>query len=176
MLPICKVSLYVWLSYYLIILLRYRSKIYTAIHQFICHFWFFLVGALTPNGNVSVNCGGRQTFNCYAPGELLEWTTSGLSGISRGPFRARIEAYMHPRITTNDNGGETQESVSRITISGFSRSDNGGIIHCINAENNNVLGMASISVGEWLCEVFGWFNYVYAKFCTCTGICIDEGM
>ena len=100
-----------------------------------------------------MDCGSRQTFDCDAPGEPIEWTTSGLSGISRGPFRARPAAIDNPRITSSDTGGDTQVGVSDITISGFSRSDNGGTIKCINAEDGNVRGMASISVGEWLCEI-----------------------
>ena len=38
-----------------------------------------------------------------------------------------------------------------ITISGFSTSDNGGTIQCINIEDGGVQGMADISVGESLC-------------------------
>ena len=97
-----------------------------------------------------MNCGRTLIFTCNAPGEQLKWTTSGLSGISRGPFRARNEAIGNPRIWSNDTGSNSQVSVSVITISGFSRSDNGGTIQCVNAENSNVRGMASISVGEWL--------------------------
>ena len=152
MLSNCKVSLYAWLSYYFLILLRYRSKIYTAIHPFICHFWFFRVGALTPHGNVSVDCGSTQTFTCNAPGEPIKWTTSGLREIKQEPFQARIEAIGNNRVTSKDTGDGDQTSVSDITISEFSRSDNGGTIQCINANNSNVRGMATISVGEWLCE------------------------
>ena len=111
------------------------------------------VGSLTPNGNVSVDCGSTQTFICNASGEPLQWTTSGLRGISRGPFLARTEAIYHSRMKSPDTGGDTQVGMSRIVIFEFSISDNGGTIRCINAENNNVRGMASISVGEWLCEV-----------------------
>ena len=100
-----------------------------------------------------MDCGSTQSFHCAIPDKPIEWTTSGLSGISRGPFRARNEAIRNPRITSPDSGGDFQFSVSRITISGFSRSDNGGTIQCINANNSNVRGMASISVGEWLCEI-----------------------
>ena len=99
-----------------------------------------------------MDCGGTLSFACNAPGEPIEWTTSGLREIRRGPFLARTEAIGNGRITSPDTGGDTQTRVSRITISGFSRSDNGGIIQCINANNSNVRGMASISVGEWLCE------------------------
>ena len=100
-----------------------------------------------------MDCGSTQTFACSIPDEPIEWTTSGLKGISRGPFKARIAAILNPRITSTDTGGDVQNSVSRITISGFNKSDNGGTIQCVNANNNNVRGMASISVGEWLCEI-----------------------
>ena len=96
-----------------------------------------------------MDCGGTQTFVCSIPDKPIKWTTSGLRGISRGPFLARIAAIRYPRITSPDNG-EIQSSESRITISGFNKSDNGGTIQCVNADNNNVQGMASISVGEWL--------------------------
>ena len=100
-----------------------------------------------------MDCGGTQSFTCAIPGELIEWTTSGLRGISRGPFLARTEAIYHSRMWSPDHGGDAQVGESRITISGFSISDNGGTIQCINANNSNVRGMASISVGEWLCEI-----------------------
>ena len=99
-----------------------------------------------------MDCGSTRSFHCAIPGEPIEWTTSGLSGISPGPFRARPAAIDNPRITSTDTGGDTQTDVSSITISGFSRSDNGGTIQCVNAQNNTVRGMASISVGEWLCK------------------------
>ena len=130
------------------------NLVYTSI-QFIYHFCFiFRVGTLTPNGNVSVDCGSTQTFTCAIPDKPIEWTTSGLSGIGSGPFRARIAAITNPRIMSTDTGGVLQTSVSVITISGFNRSDNGGIIQCINTNNNSVEGMASITVlvGEWLCK------------------------
>ena len=100
-----------------------------------------------------MDCGSRQTFDCRAPGEPIEWTTSGLSGISRGPFLARNAAKDNPRIWSTDTGEASQTSVSDIIISGFSISDNGGTIQCVNARNSNVRGMARISVGEWLCEI-----------------------
>ena len=123
-----------------------------------------------------MECGSTQTFTCNAPDEPIKWTTSGLSGISRGPFLARHEAYRNARVMSTDTGDTVQRHVSGITISEFSTSDDGGSIQCVNANDTKVQGMASISVGEWLCEIFGWFKYVYTKFCTCTGICIDEGM
>ena len=102
-----------------------------------------------------MDCGGWRTFNCAIPDKPIEWTTSGLRGISRGPFRARNAAWNYSRLSSLDDGDDTQVGMSRITISRFSRSDNGGTIQCINAENNTVRGMASISVlvGEWLGEI-----------------------
>ena len=100
-----------------------------------------------------MDCGSSQRFHCTIPGEPIVWTTSGLSGIGPGPFRARPAAIDNPRITSTDTGDGTQESVSDITISGFSKSDNGGTIQCINAESKNVQEMASISVGEWLHKI-----------------------
>ena len=136
-----------------------------------CHYYFIRVGRLTPNGNVSVDCGGIQTFTCNAPGEPIKWTTSGLRGISQGPFLARNVAMTNSRITSTDTGGMTQGGVSRITIFGFSKSDNGGSIHCVNADNENVRGKARISIGEWyakICDPFYparcsrvWFSHVY---------------
>ena len=100
-----------------------------------------------------MDCGSTWTFDCAISRKPIEWTTSGLSGISPGPFRARVEAMTNPRITSTDTGDVAQDSMSSIAISGFSRSDNKGTIQCINAENSNVLGMASISVGEWLRKI-----------------------
>ena len=56
----------------------------------------------------------------------------------------------NPRITSNDTGHNTQIGVSDITISGFSVSDNGGTIQCINLEDDSVQGVARISVGKWI--------------------------
>ena len=100
-----------------------------------------------------MDCGSSQRFYCAIPDKPIKWTTSGLSGISQGPFMARNEAMTNSRITSTDTGHDSQSSASSITVSGFSGSDNGGTIQCINANNNNVRGMASISVGEWLCEI-----------------------
>ena len=115
----------------------------------------YLVGALEPNGTVSVECLNKRTFICQVKNEIpLGWNIAGLSGISiPGPFRARPAAVNNSRITSNDTGGTSQFFVSNITISGFSISDNGGIIQCVNMRNNNTRGMATISVGECVCHV-----------------------
>ena len=115
--------------------------------------FLFRVGTLTPNGNVSVDCGSTQTFDCAIPHKPIEWTTSGLSGIGRGPFRARNEAMTNSRVTSPDKGDTSQTEMSSITIFGFSKSDNGGTIQCVNARNSNVRGTAIISVGKWLWEI-----------------------
>ena len=93
-------------------------------------------------------CGGTQTFICEAPRKPLGWTITGLRGISiPGPFRPRVVAETNPRITSNDTGGNSQVSVSVITISGFTTSDNGGTIQCINMRDGSVQGMATILIG-----------------------------
>ena len=98
-----------------------------------------------------MDCGGGQTFTCRTP-VSIGWNIAGLSGINiPGPFLVRNAAMGNSRINTNDTGNERQTVVSFITISGFSISDNGGIIQCVNMENNNTKGMATISVGEWVC-------------------------
>ena len=82
---------------------------------------FNLVGTLEPHGTVSVDCGSAKTFTCNAPGVSLGWNIAGLSGINiPGPFLVRNAAIGNPRISTNDTGGDSQSSLSVITIAGFS--------------------------------------------------------
>ena len=117
----------------------------------ICHFESFQhVATLESEGSVStVGCGNAQNFNCYAPGVAIGWNITGLSGINiPGPFLARNAAMDNSRITTNDSGGILQIGMSNITISGFITSDNGGIIQCVNMNNNCTIEMATISVSE----------------------------
>ena len=110
--------------------------------------FIFYVVTLTPDIIVQVYCGGTQTFICEAPRKPLGWTITGLRGISiPGPFRPRVVAQTNPRIASNDTGGDSQVGVSNITISGFSASDNGGTIQCINQEDGSVQGMATIFIG-----------------------------
>ena len=105
-----------------------------------------------------MDCGSAQTFTCNAPGVSLGWNIAGLSGINIvGPFLARNAAFGNPRIKTNDTGSSVQLDVSNLTITGFSTSDNGGIIQCVDRNNDNTEGMATISVGEsqcvcWVCK------------------------
>ena len=102
-----------------------------------------------------MDCGGSKTFTCEAAGISLKWKINGLRDINiAGPFLARNEARGHVRITTSDTGENTQEDVSDITISGFTISDKGGIIQCINARNNKAIGMANISICECVCCVY----------------------
>ena len=103
---------------------------------------------------VSVDCGNEQTFTCRPPDERepIGWNIAGLSGINTpGPFMARAEAnrVLNDRFSSTDQGGNSQTAMSVITISGFSISDNGGIIQCVNIMTNSTRGMATISVGEW---------------------------
>ena len=88
-----------------------------------------------------------------APGVSIGWNIAGLSGINiPGPFFSRTEAFrdLHDRLTSTDTGWNSQVGVSAITISGFSTLDNGGIIQCVNINNNRTKGMATISVDELL--------------------------
>ena len=104
-----------------------------------------------------MDCGGSKTFTCKAVGISLKWKINGLRGINiSGPFLARNEALRHVggRITTNDTGQNTQESVSSITISEFTISDKGGIIQCINTKDGKAIGMANISICECVCCVY----------------------
>ena len=102
-------------------------------------------------------CGGQQTFTCKGPrGKSLKWTISGLQGINKPiPFLARREHIEHPkgRITTNDTGDGTQTKISVITILRFTESDVGGIIQCINVDDNKIIGMATISMRECVCTM-----------------------
>ena len=92
-----------------------------------------------------MDCGSQQTFTCSVTGGVA-WAIS-LDRISvtrdNGLFAA-----SNSRITTIDTGGVTQSST--ITITGFTTSDNGGTIQCIDLDDISVQGMASISVGEIL--------------------------
>ena len=104
-------------------------------------------------------CGSTQTFTCRPSNdrEPIGWNITGLSGINKqGPFHARAEHLrdLTDRFSSNDTGGSSQTKVSVITISGFSLSDNGGIIQCVNMVNNETRGMATISVGEWVSSVY----------------------
>ena len=105
------------------------------------------VGTLTPDGTVPLDCGSQQTFTCGVNGTAA-WNISGLSGVRRTPSNGLGTAHSNPRITTTDTNGIT--SPSTITITGFTTSDNGGTIQCINLNDNSVQGMASIPIGERL--------------------------
>ena len=93
-----------------------------------------------------MDCGSQQTFVCSVTGPAALWTINGLSGISATRNTGLVVATYNPRITTTDTSGLTQSSI--ITITGFTTSDNGGTIQCIDLANGSVQGMASISVGE----------------------------
>ena len=130
------------------VLTKYHKD--SCIRSLIGHFEIItFLGILTPNGTVSVDCGSTQTFICYSHYKL-GWNITGLSEINiTGPFRAQRAA--NSRITSNDTGDISQYGVSNITIFRFNRSDNGGIIRCVNMDNGSVqLGNASISVGEFV--------------------------
>ena len=65
------------------------------------------------------------------------------------------------RITTTDTSGTTPSST--ITITGFTTSDNGGTIQCINLADGSVQGIASISVGEWIFDRIHRYNIITQK-------------
>ena len=105
-----------------------------------------------------MECGGSKTFECEAKNIPLKWTIERLKDINiSGPFLARDEAHknLDGRITTNDSGHTTQIGISNLTISRFTVSDEGGIIKCVNenSKDNNIIGMANISICECVCCV-----------------------
>ena len=114
---------------------------------------FVTSGTLTPDSTVPLDCGSQQTFTCSVPGGAA-WNISGLSGTSVTAIpTGRSIANNNPRITTTDTSGVTQSST--ITITGFTTTDNGGTIQCIDLNDNSVQGMASIEVGENLAYRLG---------------------
>ena len=100
---------------------------------------------MTPDGTVLLDCGSQQTFTCSVTGVAALWTISGLSGISVAQISGLGVANNNPRVTTDTI---STTPTSNITITGFTTSDNGGTIQCINLDDGSVQGMASISVGE----------------------------
>ena len=106
------------------------------------------IGTLTPDGTIPVNCGRQWTFTCSVTGGVPVWTISGLSGINVTGNSGQSAADNNCRITTTDARGPP--STSTITITGFTTSDDGGTIQCINLNDDSVQGMASVSVGESL--------------------------
>ena len=103
-------------------------------------------GTLTPNGAVPLDCGSQQTFTCSVTVGAA-WTIS-LDGISVTTLNG-LSAANNPRITTTETSGVTPSST--ITITGFTTSDNGGTIRCIDLDDLSAQGMANISVGELYC-------------------------
>ena len=102
-----------------------------------------------PNGHVWVDCGldREQTFTCdvshiTSGASSAGWTIT-LGGIAVRQDSGREIAQMHSgRISTSDPGGITKSST--ITITGFSSSDNGGTIKCINLDDGSLQEMATI--------------------------------
>ena len=103
-----------------------------------------ITDALTPGGSVSIYTGKQQTFTCSVTGATA-WTISGLRGIGATRSTGLVAASNNPRITTTDTSGFTPSST--ITISGFTTTDNGGTIHCINLADGSIQGTATISIG-----------------------------
>ena len=132
------------------------AMIHVSGRHLICHFQLFHhVATLESESTVSVGCGNAQNFICMAPGVPIGWNIAGLSGINLpGPFLARNASIGNSRITSTDNGAFLQIGVSDIIISEFIISDNGGIIQCVNMNNNSTIGMATISVGELVSQLW----------------------
>ena len=104
-----------------------------------------------------MNCGGSETFECKEKDIPLKWTITGLRDIDiSGPFLARTEAHENSkgRISINDTGEKTRVGMSNLTISGFTVSDEGGIVKCVNMKDNSIIGMAHISICECVCVVY----------------------
>ena len=118
------------------------------LHIYIVHCCcFFTSGTLTPDGTVSLDCGSQQTFTCIVTGSAALWSITGLSGISVPTIPTGLSiANSNPRITTTDSSSVTPSST--ITITGFTTSDNGGTIQCVDLNDGSLQGMASTSVGE----------------------------
>ena len=104
---------------------------------------------MTPDNTVSLDCGSQQTFTCTVTGPLgsaAGWNVSGLSGIIMVTTGSGFNlANANNRISTNDTSITLS---STITITGFSTSDSGGTVQCVNQVNNDVQGLANILVGE----------------------------
>ena len=107
---------------------------------------FVILGTLTPEGTVSLDCGSQQTFTCNVTGVAAGWTISGLNEISVTARTGLFAANNNARISTSDTSGVTPSST--ITITAFTTADDGGTIQCINLADNSVQGTSSLSVGE----------------------------
>jgi hypothetical protein len=83
------------------------------------------------------------------------WTITGLQGIDREITQdTGIAAAANPRITTNASNGSIPFSV--ITITDFTREDDGAIIQCVNTDEPSdaaVKGMARVAVGPPSCPI-----------------------
>ena len=97
------------------------------------------LGLLIPDGDLTLDCGDQQSFMCIVASVAAGWTIYGLSGISVIAHSGLSAATNNLRISTNHTIGITPSSI--ITINGFTTSDNGGIIQCIDLNENSVQGM-----------------------------------
>ena len=86
-----------------------------------------LIGLLSPEGNISLDCNTQQTFSCDVTKvnsnyPVAGWTITGLQGIDHEITQdTGIAAAANPRITTNASNGSIPFSV--ITITDFTRED-----------------------------------------------------
>ena len=116
----------------------HNSRIYISVR---------IVGTLTPDGQIWVDCGSKHTFTCsvshITTGASSAGRTITLDGIAATEDSGKeAESMYSSRISTSDTSGFTKSST--ITITGFIESDNGGTIRCINLDDGSVQGMASI--------------------------------
>ena len=99
---------------------------------------------MTLDGTVPLDSGSEVTFTCNVTGLSAVWTISGLNRISVTGTTEQFAGNNNSMITTTDTSGLTQSS----TITGFTTSDNGGTIQCVNLADGSLQGVASIKVGE----------------------------
>jgi hypothetical protein len=107
-------------------------------------------GSLTPEGTVSLSCGGMQIFTCNGTFPVI-WTLRGLHGIKTNNntnllTSGRTLAMLNERITSIERKNLT--SSSTITISGFTAADNGVTVQCTFLKRNGKRKNANVSIGE----------------------------
>ena len=82
-------------------------------------------------------------------GPAAGWTITGLSGITGVQTTGQGAANSNARIITTDTRGIIRSST--ITITGFTTTDYGGMVQCIDLVYISLQGTANVSVGECTC-------------------------
>ena len=98
--------------------------------------------------SVDLPCGSRVTFTCGNTSPAI-WQVQKLNGILDDVRTSTALARRKPtRISTTDLTRETQNS--RLTISGLTAADNGGIVACLYLDNNGeaIRREAGVTVGR----------------------------